>query len=63
MGSTPAARLARVKRENPAWVVTQHPETGWYHAHREKDGNQQIVSAPTLAELELRLSSTGLNSR
>jgi hypothetical protein len=56
MSRTPAAELARVKQQHPTWVI-EKLDSGWFTARRDWHGSQQIITVPTLAELENRLSA------
>ena len=42
---------ARITLLDPAWVLVRN-ENRWYSARRDYWGNQQIITAPTLEELE-----------
>lgn len=55
-GSDPAADLALVRRRNPTWVIVAN-ENGTYTARRDWWGSQQILTVPTLAELDTRLQA------
>jgi hypothetical protein len=48
--------LALVRRRNPTWVIVCN-EGGTYTARRDWWGNQQILTVPTLAELDARLQA------
>jgi hypothetical protein len=46
--------LTRVRHRHPGWVIVCN-EDGTYTARRDSFGNQQILTVPTLAELDLIL--------
>lgn len=46
--------LARVRRLNPTWAIFRQVGCA-YTARRDAWGNQQIITVPTLEELEARL--------
>ena len=50
----PAEDLELVRRRNPTWVIV-HNENRTYTARRDWWGNQQILTVPTLAELDATL--------
>jgi hypothetical protein len=52
----PAGNLALVRRRNPTWVIVDN-ENGTYTARRDWWGSQQILTVPTLAELDNRLQA------
>jgi hypothetical protein len=52
----PAEDLALVRRRNPTWVIVCN-EDGTYTGRRDWWGNQQILTVPTLAELDARLQA------
>jgi hypothetical protein len=52
----PAEDLALVRRRNPTWVIVGN-ENGTYTARRDWWGNQQILTVPTLAELDASLQA------
>jgi hypothetical protein len=52
----PADDLALVRRRNPTWVIVGN-ENGTYTTLRAWWGNQQILTIPTLAELDSRLQA------
>lgn len=49
--------LARARCQNPAWVIVRN-EDGTYTARRAFWGNQQLITVPTLCELETRLQAS-----
>lgn len=57
-----AELLARVRRQNPTWVIVAN-ENGTYTARRDFWGNQQLVTVPTLEELEVRLQPSQRDPR
>ena len=48
--------LARARCQYPAWVIVRN-EDGTYTARRAFWGNQQLITVPTLGELEARLQA------
>jgi hypothetical protein len=52
----PAEDLALVRRRNPTWVIVGN-ENGTYTARRDWWGSQQILTVPTLAELDASLQA------
>jgi hypothetical protein len=46
-----AEELAQVRRWNPSWVIVRN-EDGTYTGRRDWWGNQQIMTLPSLAELD-----------
>jgi hypothetical protein len=52
----PAEDLALVRKRNPTWVIVAN-QNGTYTARRDWWGNQQILTVPTLAELDSRLQA------
>lgn len=47
----PADGLAQVRCRNPAWVIVCNSD-GTYTARRDFWGSQQIITVPTLDELQ-----------
>jgi hypothetical protein len=52
----PAEDLALVRRRNPTWVIVGN-DNGTYAARRDWWGSQQILTVPTLAELDASLQA------
>ncbi len=52
----PTENLAHVRRRNPTWVIVDN-DNGTYTGRRDWWGNQQILTVPTLAELDARLQA------
>ena len=52
----PAGDLELVRRRNPTWVIVDN-EDRTYTARRDWWGNQQILTVPTLAELDASLQA------
>ena len=52
----PAEDRAHVRRRNPTWVIVDN-DNGTYTGRRDWWGNQQILTVPTLAELDARLQA------
>ena len=52
----PAEDLALVRRRNPTWLIVDN-QNGTYTARRDWWGNQQILTVPTLAELDTTLQA------
>jgi hypothetical protein len=57
-GTNPAPNgdLELVRHRNPTWVIV-HNENSTYTARRDWWGNQQILTVPTLAELDATLQA------
>jgi hypothetical protein len=51
-----AEYLRQVQRRNPTWVIV-HNQNGTYTGRRDWWGNQQIMTLPTLAELDAVLQA------
>jgi hypothetical protein len=43
--------LSWARRRHPAWVIVCNQD-GTYTARRDRHGNQQIITVPTVAELD-----------
>lgn len=52
----PSEGLALVRRRNPTWVIVGN-ENDTYTARRDWWGSQQILTVPTLAELDASLQA------
>ena len=59
MGTTPAAELARIRREKPLWSIRQLEGGQGFTAHRGTGRYVRALYAPTLATLELKLREKG----
>ena len=52
----PTENLAHVRRRNPTWVIVDN-DNGTYTGRRDWWGSQQILTVPTLAELDASLQA------